>query len=277
MHPDPELLALLALGEDVEPAERAHVAACPGCRVEVAELTQLVGIGRTSGSAPPLQAPPARVWEATAAELGFTLRPSDAVVQTNGSSVQPPSAQRSAAPSDPRSAPRRARPSTDDDPSRYDSEPPAVLAAAPSRRGRRALALVLAAVSALVVGFAIGNVVSLPTRSETVARTQLAALPSWPDSNGTAVVEQDRDGHRDLVITMHTPQPVDGSREVWLINRTVTSMFSLGYMRGTTYRLVIPDGLDLSAYPIVDVSREPFGDTDPAHSLNSIVRGTLAQ
>lgn len=268
MHPDPELLALLALGEDVAPVDRAHVASCPGCRTEVAELTQLVGIGRTSGAAPTLQTPPARVWEATAAELGLTLRPSGAVIQTNGASVHPPSALGV--------APRRALP-LDDETSWYTTEPAADPAPIRSRRGRRALSVVLAAVIALVVGFAIGNAVSLPSRSETVARTQLAALPSWPDSSGTAVVEQDRDGHRDLVITMHTAQPVDGSREVWLINGTVTSMFSLGYLRGTTARLVIPDGLDLSAYPIVDVSREPFGDTDPAHSRNSIVRGTLAQ
>jgi hypothetical protein len=37
---------------------------------------------------------------------------------------------------------------------------------------------------------------------------------------------------------------------------------------------VIPDGLDLAEFPVVDVSREPL-DGDPAHSSDSISRGTL--
>ena len=37
----------------------------------------------------------------------------------------------------------------------------------------------------------------------------------------------------------------------------------------------LPAGLDLSEYPIVDVSDEPV-DGNPAHSSVSIVRGTLA-
>jgi hypothetical protein len=45
-------------------------------------------------------------------------------------------------------------------------------------------------------------------------------------------------------------------------------------LSGTESRFVIPTGLDLAEYPIVDVSREPF-DGDPAHSSDSIARGTL--
>jgi len=36
----------------------------------------------------------------------------------------------------------------------------------------------------------------------------------------------------------------------------------------------LPDDLDLAAYPVVDISEEPF-DGNPGHSGDSIVRGVL--
>lgn len=52
-------------------------------------------------------------------------------------------------------------------------------------------------------------------------------------------------------------------------------MVSLGVLRGTEADLVLPDGLDLADYPVVDVSQEHF-DGDPGHSSDSLSRGTLA-
>jgi hypothetical protein len=43
--------------------------------------------------------------------------------------------------------------------------------------------------------------------------------------------------------------------------------------RGDTV-LPLPDGLDLGAYPVVDVSVEPL-DGNPAHSGLSVARGQL--
>jgi hypothetical protein len=50
---------------------------------------------------------------------------------------------------------------------------------------------------------------------------------------------------------------------------------SLGVLDGAnTGRFTIPPGLDLSRYPVVDISLQPF-DAGPAHSGHSAVRGTL--
>jgi hypothetical protein len=43
---------------------------------------------------------------------------------------------------------------------------------------------------------------------------------------------------------------------------------------GAEGRFDLPDGLDLTQFPVVDVSEEHF-DGDPAHSGDSVVRGPL--
>ena len=61
--------------------------------------------------------------------------------------------------------------------------------------------------------------------------------------------------------------------ELWLIDSGVTKLISLGPVRPDG-RYVLPAGLDLSAYPVVDVSVEPI-DGNTLHSGASILRGTL--
>jgi hypothetical protein len=77
------------------------------------------------------------------------------------------------------------------------------------------------------------------------------------------------------VIRLASPEPVDGSRAVWLIDRNVQQMRVLGYLNGNEGSWPVPPDLDPRDFPIVDVSKEPPGDTDPRHSTVSIVRGTL--
>jgi len=43
-HPDSTTLALAALGEEIASDDAAHLASCPSCRDEVAELAELVAI-----------------------------------------------------------------------------------------------------------------------------------------------------------------------------------------------------------------------------------------
>ncbi len=62
---------------------------------------------------------------------------------------------------------------------------------------------------------------------------------------------------------------------MWLSDRNVERLVSLGTMTGDRASFPIPEGLDLDEYVIVDVSREHF-DGDPTHSGDSIVRGTLS-
>jgi hypothetical protein len=61
---------------------------------------------------------------------------------------------------------------------------------------------------------------------------------------------------------------------VWLIDRDVTRLVSLGVLTGSEGRFAVPPSLDLTEFPVVDVSDEPL-DGDPAHSGRSIIRGLL--
>lgn len=71
-HLDPDLLALLALGEDAAtPDQRAHLARCEECTDALRGLRRAVAAGRDADAAPPLDQPAPRVWEGIARELGL--------------------------------------------------------------------------------------------------------------------------------------------------------------------------------------------------------------
>jgi hypothetical protein len=108
-------------------------------------------------------------------------------------------------------------------------------------------------------------------RAAVVQSAALEPLPGW-SAEGAARVES-VDGQLRLVVDL-TESDVDGYREVWLLDREVTSLLSLGTMSGTEATFALPAGLDLGKYAVVDVSNEPF-DGNPAHSGDSIVRGEL--
>ncbi len=76
MHPSPDVLALLALGEKAGTAEeRIHVDSCPVCLAEVAEFVRVAAVGRSATAADQLQAPPPEVWRAVRSELGLSGDP----------------------------------------------------------------------------------------------------------------------------------------------------------------------------------------------------------
>ena len=70
--------------------------------------------------------------------------------------------------------------------------------------------------------------------------------------------------------------PVHGTMEVWLGDSHAEDMVPMGVLTGPSGRFPVPKAMDLKAHPIVDVSLEPNGDTNPAHSDNSMLRGRLA-
>jgi len=149
--------------------------------------------------------------------------------------------------------------------------------ARPRRRSPRRTRIVwiLAASLTLVVGVsaAVWGLVLRPT-VVTVAVATLDALPDHPGVTGTADVEADRDGARTLVVTLDGV-PTSGSfREVWLIRSDTTALISLGILTSGRGTFAIPDDVDLRQYDLVDISAEPL-DGNPAHSGDSIVRGTL--
>ena len=230
------------------------------CSAEVDELAHLAGVGRSVNSQVRIETPSPEVWRRIATELG--LKESEPAVAPS-----PPTA-------------NNAHPSTST------IEPTAPAAATPvaaptqirsarNRRGRRIFALAVAAALALIVGVGGGIAWERRTPSETVlAQADLSALPDWAGARGQATLERDAAGNQVLVVTVETPRPVAGFQEVWLIDPTVTGMQSIGLLTEPTQRFQLPAGLDVTQFPIVDVSAEPPNGV-PAHSGDSIVRGTL--
>jgi hypothetical protein len=124
-----------------------------------------------------------------------------------------------------------------------------------------------------VVGVALISGTGQADPPATLAGAELAALDSRGVS-GTAGVVTASAG-RTLELSVDSLPPQDGAfYEVWLISPDVTRMVSLGAVSGTGGSLPIPEGLDLTGYPIVDISLEPL-DGDPVHSKVSLARGEL--
>lgn len=83
----------------------------------------------------------------------------------------------------------------------------------------------------------------------------------------------EREGRR--APEVETPDAVAGGyREVWSISTDLPRLTSVGILTEGSGKLDLPEGVDMAAFAVVDVSDESF-DGDPAHSGNSIVRGQL--
>ena len=295
MHPSPDVLALLALGEKAGTAEeRIHVDSCPVCLAEVAEFVRVAAVGRSATGADQLQAPPPEVWRAVRSELGLTgdtaalgsSAPASDVSEGHGVSDGPDV---SDSPDVLDARMQHEPPDNVRQPAMEGSPPDSAASAVSSAavpdsgrrrgsRGRRVLSLTLAAAIALVVGFGLGFLVDrfVQPAQTVVERAQLQALPAWPGARGEAWVERDASGDRFLEVRVDSSRPDPGYRQVWLIDRNVKAMASMGFLNNGVGRFNIPDDLDLNQFPIVDVSAEPANDEDPAHSGDSIVRGQLA-
>jgi Anti-sigma-K factor rskA len=69
-HVDPEVLALIAIGEPAaNEAEIAHLNSCQACSRDLRALTRAAQVGRAAAGVGPLARPDARVWNAIQAEL----------------------------------------------------------------------------------------------------------------------------------------------------------------------------------------------------------------
>lgn len=78
MHTDPELLSLLALGEEIGDDDGLqHARSCPTCSSELSELQLVVTLGRSVRDEEALIAPSAAVWARITRELALdpSLRP----------------------------------------------------------------------------------------------------------------------------------------------------------------------------------------------------------
>jgi Anti-sigma-K factor rskA len=262
-HSDPSVLSLLALGEPIGDADLAHLTACAQCQADAAALARVVSAVRVELPDGPPVPPPARVWDRIAAETRVSVAP----------------------PADPLSLPDAAGPSAGAAPPdhavRYLRRPRPAARETAGRvlagSGRRWTSWVAAA--ALVLGAAAGSLVTrlasqgTPPSPTVVAKVQLAALPLAPSAGGRAMIVEAADGER-LEVDVTRLALLDGQfYEVWLIDRSIKRMLPVGILRGAQGQFVIPAGLDLGEYPVVDISVQEPGN--PAHSGRSVLRGVL--
>ena len=241
-HYDPTTLALLALGESgVTDDDGVHLTGCPDCRREVAGLADVVATARTTTQDDLPQAAPDVVWQRILSDIA------------------PGAVSHTAAKTVPAKEPR-----ADVTPIRSRRRNPALLAAA-------------AAIVGILIGAGATYAATRTSSPPPVAGTQIALQPlDAPAAHGTAALDQSAGGQRTLTITVNGLPTVPGTfYEVWLMNATPQRLLSLGVLdasHGGVFQ--IPAGLDLSSYPVVDISLQPFNG-NPAHSGNSAVRGTL--
>ncbi|MFQ6171689.1 anti-sigma factor [Oryzobacter sp. R7] len=238
-HPDADLLAGLALGEPVADEVRAHVAGCLPCRAEVEALAEAAGLLRTP--VPELVAPPpdlrGRVLTAALAE------PLPEVAAPLPAFGRRPSSKRSG-----------------------------------SARGRFGAGWLVAAAAAgvLVGGLGVTALDREPPASDPVvlARADLATLDSGTTAGSADLVR--KGSSTDLAVHAEALGAGDGYLEVWLINRDLARMVSIGVLEPgrSEQSFAVPAELVEQGYVIVDISREPFDD-DARHSGDSLARGTL--
>ncbi len=296
-HLDPDIAALIALGEEIaDEQERAHLAACETCAAEVASLRRAITAGRSVGSREPLLTPPARVWDAISAELGFDAEPVESgstpdvatrtAHDTTGHAADDHASDSAASRADdlPRSAPRIEHATSSSAPTRSagatGSDAPSTRASAhrvPRRAGARRRSLVYslvaaAAVIAVVAGTWVAASLVRPQVS-IVAAAVLDGFPDHPGAEGEAVLEE-ADGHTRVVVSLDADLAQDGYREVWLLASDGSGLVSLGVLDGREGTFTVPADVDLDLFSLVDISQEE-PDGDPGHSGDSIVRGEL--
>ncbi|MEV0287975.1 MULTISPECIES: anti-sigma factor domain-containing protein [unclassified Kribbella] len=254
-HLDEELLAQWALeGTAPDPDAAAHLSTCPDCQTTLAELRELAA---EATSAPHLASPPPALWDRIAADLHLTT-PSTPTPTTPPEAPTTPTPDRTAPPATTASTPEPTTP------------------AAPARRGygRRTLVLAASVAAVLGVGIGLGAAAVLDRDEEAPPPVAVVQLEPLPGKTGGGTADLIQDGN-ELKVSVTGLDASTGYYELWLINADGERMVSLGVLdpaQGGTFR--IPDNLTSEGYRIVDVSLEP-NDGNPAHSRDSVVRGTL--
>ena len=256
-HCDAESLALMSLGENVMTSEeRLHLRSCAMCQTDLSSLRSVVGSAQ-SGPPVALLDPPPEVWHRIRDELDLSLgEASDEAGERASTGLETPT------------------PVAED-------EPGAKVVSLDEHRARRSGPGTWLLAAAGVGGILVGGVITASVvgssgeQDLTVATTvDLEPLPDW-DTAGTADLAVNEDGQQVLVVSLNDSSAgTDGYQEVWLIDENVEGMVSLGILEGSDGQFVVPDGVDVASFPIVDISNEPF-DGDPTHSGDSITRGQI--
>lgn len=237
-HPDDDELSVIALGESPRPADEEHLQQCARCRSRLDQLTAVVGTARTITDADRPVDPPAAVWAGVVAELGLGDQGQSAASTPSGSVVSLEEAR------------RRRRPSFG--------------------------WVAAAAVVGIVAGSALTGVI-LNSGSDSASVIASASLDPVDASTyqGSATIEQVGDDAVLRVSVPELPAVDDGYYEVWMATSDAATMVAIGTLNpGQDGEFVLPAGMNVADFPLVDVSVEHF-DGDAGHSAVSVVRGLL--
>jgi hypothetical protein len=284
-HLDPDLLSLLALGEPVgTAAEAGHLAGCVTCSETLRGFQHAVRVATLDLAGIELEEPGSQNWTAIHHALGL---PSALATDPLASGPLSLGAGYPAAPLV--TAP--IRPGGDEAPLKQGTQTAAATtpeqAGPGTRRRARPWPWIAVAAAGMVLGTAAGwtaagvfgptgapSPSSTQTASSDVVLAQTSLTPlSTHTGSGEAQVKQLPDGTRQLMIRLSNDR-INGFRAVWVGSADLTRMVSLGVLDNESGIFTIPDGVDLAQYPVVDISNQPYNG-DPAHSDDSIARGTL--
>jgi hypothetical protein len=264
-HLDEELLAQWALeGSDPEPEAAEHLATCPDCQATFAELRALTA---DLHQTPDLATPAGHVWDRIASDLDLAPaavsagpRPGGTGPTGAGGDQTGPTQVRAGAPGG--DQPGTAHAGGDEGRRR--------------RYGRGVLALAAGVAAILGIGIGLGTATFLDRDdpSPTPPPVAVVRLEPLPGKTGGGTADLIQSGN-ELQVSVTGLEASTGYYELWLINSDGERMVSLGVLdptEGGTFR--IPDNATSEGYRIVDISLEP-NDGNPAHSRDSVVRGTL--
>jgi hypothetical protein len=282
-HLDPELAALIALGEDA--GDREHLAGCAQCRAQVDQLAAVVTIARDEGALS-LAQPPPELWDRIAAAVGLEAGAQEAGGLAADRADGRQLAGGSAGPLAAGLADRPAAGHGARGPGRAGRDGPGQ-AGGPDRAGRSApwwrrrppAAGLAGALAGLVIGIGGAAGIHQLTRPApatvvaTIPLRPLAQFPQWQAASGTAVMASGPAG-RQVTVSLTAPRR-PGFYEVWLLARNGVSMISLGDLDASHVgRFDMPPGVDLTNYSRIDISLQPF-DGSTLHAKTSVVRGSL--
>lgn len=145
-----------------------------------------------------------------------------------------------------------------------------------SRGANRGMFALAASVGVLVGG--LGTYIAVSTdssdsRATIVAQASLDPLRDVTEPAQASV--QQINGDQVLNVQASGLPATDGFYEVWLLAPDAVNMISVGMLDASEGgQFPLPAGIDLAAFPIVDISLEHF-DGVATHSADSILRGKL--
>ncbi|MFC7621551.1 anti-sigma factor [Microlunatus sp. GCM10028923] len=148
----------------------------------------------------------------------------------------------------------------------------------PNRNGRRTW---LVPLLTLLLGLAVGAGLGLgwgrwwQPQPTVISSAALQPTADWPTASGSVTVEVTPQGERYVIAQIATPPPRDGYRQLWLVSKDGQGYYPLGAMVGDERRFPLPPGVDLSAFPTVEVSYQ-LVNGHPGPSGDTMLRGTLA-